>query len=373
MTEAASSERPRSVSADSDATMAILRAARAFASVGPDDFDEVVEETLRDLSSFIPSDRIAAYRCDPDRGPRLRYSYPRGERTTPTSHRSVLVPIRVIGPTVWLLVLEGPGTLEPWSDVHRHLLAIYGALLEGAHQRIDVHERAESLIQLQRELVSNVSHEIRTPLHAINGFTLLLETTDLDESQRGFVGRVRRASAHLLEMVDDLLTLGRARVDASMVELGMVVVGDVVTEAVELVEPPARELGLSIHVELPEDVVVYADPLRLRQVLVNLLSNAIKFSPPESVVRLVATTDETFARLAVIDRGRGVAPDRQHLLFTPFSRVSGRDIPGTGLGLVVARALSERMQGTLEYADTPGGGATFTLTLARTEAAVADA
>jgi signal transduction histidine kinase len=232
-------------------------------------------------------------------------------------------------------------------------------------QLTDARDRAEQLSEMQREFLSHVSHELRAPLHSINGYTQLLDTTDLDARQRDFTGRVRRASAHLVQLVDDLLTLGRARVDHAMVELSDVELVEAIGQAIEMVDMSARERSMSITLDLPDDLVVRADGQRLRQVLVNLLANAIKFSAPGTAIGLVAESADMTVTLAVVDHGRGVPPDRREHLFTPFSRVSGTDVPGTGLGLVVARALCERMGGRLEHTDTPSGGATFTVTLDR--------
>src|SRR5204863_2307171 len=110
--------------------------------------------------------------------------------------------------------------------------------------------------------------------------------------------------------------------------------------------------------------IVRGDGSRLRQVLANLLDNAVKYSPEGELVEVRATAVNGRVVVDVTDRGSGIAPADQRLVFEKFGRVSGTSAkPGTGLGLYIARAIAEAHGGQLELTSAPGLGATFTLTL----------
>jgi signal transduction histidine kinase len=110
--------------------------------------------------------------------------------------------------------------------------------------------------------------------------------------------------------------------------------------------------------------LVRADPERLRQVLGNLIDNAVKYSPAGERVDVRAVALDGTVQISVADRGPGIQPEDQRLVFEKFGRVSnGSSKPGTGLGLYIARSITEAHGGTLGVSSTPGRGATFTLRL----------
>jgi signal transduction histidine kinase len=109
-------------------------------------------------------------------------------------------------------------------------------------------------------------------------------------------------------------------------------------------------------------VIAPLDAARAGQILANLLDNAVKYSPPRSPVDVRVWADAGFARVSIADHGPGITPPERKHLFTPFARLPGtRTIPGLGLGLHIARQFARMHRGAIALSDTPGGGATFTV------------
>ncbi|MCR5882939.1 PAS domain-containing protein [Rhizobacter sp. J219] len=238
---------------------------------------------------------------------------------------------------------------------------------------IDVTERQEKLVaqresQAKSEFLARMSHELRTPLNAVLGFAQLL---GLDPALAGSatLAKVRHivsAGEHLLSLINDVLDLsslesGEVRLDPRPVPLG-----GVLQEALALVEPAAREAGVSIEVD-ETDVVVLADRIRTRQVVINLLSNAIKYNSSRGQVHVGVRDGGDAVVLTVSDTGRGMTRQQMAHLFEPFNRlgVEREGIEGAGVGLSVVKALVERMGGSVRVESTPGVGSRFQVHLPR--------
>ncbi|MEP7102543.1 MAG: ATP-binding protein, partial [Burkholderiales bacterium] len=229
---------------------------------------------------------------------------------------------------------------------------------------------AESASRAKTEFLSRMSHELRTPLNAVLGFSQLLQTDanePLTKGQYGQVDRIRVAGWHLLSLINDVL-------DVSKIEGGHVAVED---RKVNL--PAAIEEILRINQSAAEaadvrfvhtyreagSVAVWADPRRLRQVLINLLSNGIKYNRPGGTVEVRISGDADEAIIDVIDSGMGMSGEQLEHLYEPFNRLGReqRNIEGSGLGLALVRQLVQLMQGTIEVSSTVGEGTIVRLTL----------
>ena len=231
-------------------------------------------------------------------------------------------------------------------------------------------EQAERASQAKSNFLSSMSHELRTPMNAILGFAQLLEMDGaLNADQQESVAEIIKGGHHLLELINDVLDL--ARVEAGRVDLSLETVdcGDLAMECKRLVEVLAHERGIEMHVGHAH-VLVRADRMRLKQVMVNLLSNAIKYNRPHGKVRLdVISLGEQTVQIRVSDTGLGIAPERQKELFQPFNRLGaeGGGVEGTGIGLVISRRLIEMMGGRVGAESTPDVGSTFWIELPRAE------
>jgi signal transduction histidine kinase/CheY-like chemotaxis protein len=227
-------------------------------------------------------------------------------------------------------------------------------------------ETAEQASRAKSEFLSRMSHELRTPLNAIVGFTQLLELDQGDPlsiTQRERVGLIRSSGWHLLNLINDVLDLARIESGRSTVAMEVVAWGPVLDEAVAMVQPEASARGIVLETRSESDVpdTVWADPVRLRQVLLNLLSNAVKYNRDRGSVQVGVRVDGNSVSFAVRDTGRGMSPGQLSRLFQPFNRL-GIDslVPaGTGIGLAISQRLMQQMEGAIEVDSTLGVGSEF--------------
>jgi two-component system cell cycle sensor histidine kinase PleC len=235
------------------------------------------------------------------------------------------------------------------------------ARIEAEHAR----QAAERANHAKSQFVTALSHELRTPLQAITGFTENLRNLDLTPAQRQTaLERIGLASAHILSIVDDVLDLARVEAGAMPIDIGRIDANDVVDASLALIQPVAdrHEVALE-HAGRPAPVL--ADRRRLQQVLLNLLANAVRFSPPGAAIRVATEPGPGRTTIHVIDHGPGIPAELLSRLFVPFDRLgadAGRE-GGAGLGLVLARRLTEAMGGTLELTSTVGAGTHVTIDL----------
>jgi signal transduction histidine kinase len=236
---------------------------------------------------------------------------------------------------------------------------------EARHLADLARQTAERANLAKSQFVTALSHELRTPLQAITGFTENLQSLDLSPDQRRLaLEKIGIASAHILSIVDDVLDLARVEAGAMPITLGTLDANNVVAESFDLMQPVADRRSIRLERSGPS-IAIVADQRRLQQVLLNLMSNAVRFSPPNSVVHVSTAASNGFASIQVIDQGPGIPAELLARLFVPFDRLgadAGRE-GGAGLGLVLARRLTEAMNGTLKLSSTVGVGTHITVTL----------
>ena len=241
---------------------------------------------------------------------------------------------------------------------------------EARHKADLARQTAERANLAKSQFVTALSHELRTPLQAITGFTENLQTLDLSPDQRRLaLERIGLASAHILSIVDDVLDLARVEAGAMPIDLCDLDAHAVIAESLDLIQPLADRRSVTVERRGPP-VTVCADRRRLQQVMLNLISNAVRFSPPDSTVCIATEAGDGCASIHVTDRGPGIPNELLARLFVPFDRLgadAGRE-GGAGLGLVLARRLTEAMSGTLELASVVGVGTHITVTLAAVRA-----
>jgi signal transduction histidine kinase len=240
---------------------------------------------------------------------------------------------------------------------------------EARHVAELARQTAERANHAKSQFVTALSHELRTPLQSITGFTESLRTLDLSpERRRQALDGISKASAHILSIVDDVLDLARVEAGAMPIALEPVDAAVVAHETVALTQPLAEARTVAVACDA-RPVEVIADRRRLQQVLLNLVSNALRFSNPGTTVTI--RTDAGSGRhsgvasIHVIDQGPGIPDDLLDRLFVPFDRLgadAGRE-GGAGLGLVLAKRLTEAMGGALDLDSTVGVGTHATITL----------
>jgi signal transduction histidine kinase len=221
--------------------------------------------------------------------------------------------------------------------------------------------------ELRNQFLANVSHELRTPLTSIRGYAQLLARPDVAADRvRAAAGAILRATDQLSSLVQDLLDMTAIEGNGIRIDPRPVSLPDIVTAAVQLVEPAAREkqieLGVDVPAALPE---VQADRGRIAQVLNNLLSNAIKFTPAGGTIEAGARGGGDLVHVWVKDTGVGIPAEEQSRLFTRFFHSNTTPVTsrGLGLGLYIVRSIVEAHGGMVWVQSEPGQGATFAFTL----------
>ncbi len=233
--------------------------------------------------------------------------------------------------------------------------------------------------RLKANFLSMITHELRSPLNAIHGYLDLALTGiagELNEQQREFVQRARASSEHLYALVEDLLLISRA--DSGQMRLSREITSlqDIIANAIEELELMAADNEVTISVTIAGDFpCIYADAVRIQQVLRNLISNALRFTPSGGSVTVSANVtcrtapgdaieydDESkLLLLQVSDTGQGIAPEFQQRIFERFFQVpqASARVTGQGLGLAIVRMIIELHGGTVSVESEPGKGSTF--------------
>lgn len=243
-------------------------------------------------------------------------------------------------------------------------------------------QEAEDASRLKSEFLANVSHEIRTPLNGMIGFLKLIldGMADDPEEQRQFLLEAHKSSLHLLDVINDILDFARIEAGKMEIELRSVKLDELFNDVESFMRMQTEQKNLSFQIQMPEtsdEVMVYGDYQRLKQVMLNLVGNAIKFTheggitiSADVVLKKITFQDQLFpgiVRLRVADTGIGVSLDKQDKLFQLFSQVDGsrtRQYGGTGLGLVISQKLVETMGGEVHfYSLGEGLGSTVTFSV----------
>ena len=225
---------------------------------------------------------------------------------------------------------------------------------------------AEKANLAKSDFLSSMSHELRSPLNAILGFAQLMESDSPPPtpSQKEGIDQILQAGWHLLKLINEILDLARiesGRLSLSSEPLSM---AEIMIECQTMIESQAQNRGISMTFP-PLDIpyFVHADRTRVKQVLINLLSNAIKYNKASGTVEVdcFANSASGRIRVSVSDTGEGLSPEKREKLFQPFNRLgqeTGAE-EGTGIGLVVAKQLTELMGGVIGVESTVGVGSTF--------------
>jgi signal transduction histidine kinase len=226
-----------------------------------------------------------------------------------------------------------------------------------------------------------ITHELRAPLNAINGYLDLALTGaagELNEELRDFLRRARAGSEHLYALLEDSLLVARADAGQWRLKREIVSLADVVTNAVEELEFTATDNAITLTVDVADAFPpIYADEIRMQQVVRNLLSNALRFTPDGGQimvsVRIEPNTNEDISNehrdlvvLQVSDTGCGIPLDQQQHIFERFyqgsNTAAGRS-RGQGLGLAAVKMIVEQHGGKVLVKSVPGEGSVFTCVL----------
>lgn len=280
---------------------------------------------------------------------------------------ALIAPLRVEGFSVGVIAVGDPihGSFREEQTKDLASLAAPAALVLSQLGRYEaaaeMTKRMKEIAQMKTDFVSVVSHELRTPLTSIIGSLDTVTRPELSrEASIDLIESARRQAGRLQRLIEDLLMV--SRIDRQSVP--------VATESIKLlpylhdVTSTVSHDGLTISVE-PSDLIITADPDHLGRVFINLVENARKYAP-DSPVEIIARSVRSRVDIDVVDHGDGIPYDQQTRIFDRFTQIERSDTRtrgGTGLGLSIVKGLVEAMGGQVSVSDTPGGGATFTVSL----------
>jgi|GEM_PF-709271 len=261
-------------------------------------------------------------------------------------------------------------TLSPFYRADAEIGGVTGTI----HDITDLKKRkeADEANWAKSQFLARMSHEIRTPLNGIIGLSLLMQKTELSETQKDYLNKIEASSNALLGTINDIL-------DFSKIEAGKITLEKVdfsleesLRKVADLSSPALGKKQLEMIIDTSEDLPMYVngDPFRLEQVLINLANNAIKFTESGHIsikVGLEAyVEDNVLLSFSIEDTGIGIAKDQLVKLFSPFTQAdssTSRKYGGTGLGLVICQHLIQSMGGILKVESKQGVGSRFYFTV----------
>ncbi|QXJ20293.1 sensor histidine kinase KdpD [Actinomadura graeca] len=270
------------------------------------------------------------------------------------------------------LTLAIRGRPLPAGD--RRVLEAFAVQAAGAlrHRRLEAEaERArplEAADRMRTALLNAVSHDLRTPLASAKAAVDSLATSSVawtPSEREELLDTARQSLDRLDRLVANLLDMSRLQAGVLGMAAQPIALDEVVPRALDDLRPDLLDGGGEVSVRLAGDLPeVTADPALLERVLVNLIANAVRHSPPGAPVLITAGALRDRVELRIADRGPGVPAADRERIFLPFQRLDDRDNhTGVGLGLALARGLTEAMGGELVPEDTPGGGLTMIVAL----------
>jgi PAS domain S-box-containing protein len=238
-------------------------------------------------------------------------------------------------------------------------------------------KEAEEANKAKSEFLANMSHEIRTPMNAVLGYTELLSSMLVDQTQKDYINSIKSSGRSLLTLINDILDLSKIEAGKLEMEYEYVDTYSFFTEFERIFSLKVSEKGLKFILDITSGTPagIYIDEARLRQIVFNLIGNAVKFTSEGKIVLKVFTENPQIVNyskekseelidliIEVRDTGTGISKELQEVIFEPF--VQGRDNKhhgGTGLGLTITRKLTALMDGTIRVQSEPGKGSIFTV------------
>ncbi len=271
----------------------------------------------------------------------------------------------------WWLVLKHKSAKVAQEESNRQTQLLVQEI--ESHRRTDLalqqaKQAADSANQAKTRYISAISHELRTPLNSILGYAQLLDDDPaIPEARRQAVRVIKRGGDHLLSLIEGTLDMARIEGGKLTLEPAPMRLRETLQQIARMFELQARSKGIGFAAEVDAQApeLVRADEKRLRQILINLLGNAVKFTREGRVVFRLRYARE-IAHFEIEDTGPGMPPDEVARVFEPFARGSAAGTSGsagTGLGLTIAKMLSELMGGEMTVESHPGRGSVFRVRL----------
>ncbi len=279
------------------------------------------------------------------------------------------VPIQQDGIITGLITLETQHNVE----INREDIAFVERLSDRAAVAIKnatLYEAIHAANKAKSDFISLVAHELRVPMTSIKGYTDLMNSGlagPLSDQQKQFLEVIGRNLTRMTSLISDLSDInhiesGRMRFDMTAFDLR-----EVVADVSDSLRERIRNRKQTLHIEVEDDLPpVFADSMRIAQVIANLMSNAHKYTPEGGEIVLRAWPNGRFAHVSVQDNGYGISEEDQEKLFSQFFRAEDKEVrsqPGWGLGLSIVRRMVEAQNGEISFESKLGEGSLFTFTI----------
>lgn len=228
-------------------------------------------------------------------------------------------------------------------------------------------EHAETANRLKSMFLANMSHEIRTPMNAILGFARVLRDQETQPQKLEYLDTILRSGQQLLNLLNDILDFSKIEANTLDIHRERFAVRDVFEDLRKQFEPKAakKQLSFTIHLDEPIPPFVYGDRQRVAQILAQVMDNALKFTHVGAIT-LICRYHEGTATFRIADTGIGIPEEKLPSIFSPFEQLEDptiRQHGGAGLGLTIAKRLTELLGGTIGVESRVGVGSTLTITL----------
>lgn len=252
------------------------------------------------------------------------------------------------------------------------IVSIFRDITERRHTELELQlakEAADVANQAKSAFIANISHELKTPLTAIIGYSDLLAEEIIELADRDLINdlnKIRSESNHLLKMIQEIIDLSKIESNKMKLYLEDFYLSSLVDNVIKSVQDLVIKNGNILRVQGVEEIgIMYADPIKVQQIISNLLTNAAKFTH-QGEITLRVTRQENKIVFYVTDNGIGMSLDQIKYLFRPFTQAdesTTRQYEGTGLGLAISQRLCKMMGGKITVDSKVGVGSTFTVYL----------